>query len=39
MGTLIAAWGYLGLGDGIETWGADSIIEAPAALLNWLELA
>jgi phosphoglycolate phosphatase len=39
MGTLIAAWGYLGLGEGIEAWGADAIIERPDALLHWLELA
>jgi len=39
MGTLIAAWGYLGLGDGIQTWGADAIIESPTSLLNWLQVA
>jgi phosphoglycolate phosphatase-like HAD superfamily hydrolase len=40
MATLAAAWGYLGLGEpGIEAWGADAVLEEPAELLNWLELA
>ena len=39
MATMVAAWGYLGQGDSIDQWGADAIIERPAALLNWLELA
>ena len=39
MPTIAAAWGYLGAGEAIEAWGADAIIEAPDALLNWLELA
>jgi N-acetyl-D-muramate 6-phosphate phosphatase len=39
MGTLIAAWGYLGHGDPIESWGADAIVESPLALLKWLQLA
>ena len=38
MGTMIAAWGYLGLGEAIEAWGADAIIEHPDALLHWLDL-
>ena len=36
MRTVIAAWGYLGEGSGIETWGADAIIEEPSQLLPLL---
>ena len=39
MGTVVAAWGYLGLGDAIEAWGADHIIHSPAELLKLLGLA
>ncbi|MBG6081344.1 HAD family hydrolase [Rubrivivax gelatinosus] len=39
MHTLAAAWGYLGRGEPIDAWGADAVLENPAALLNWLELA
>jgi phosphoglycolate phosphatase len=39
MGTLIAAWGYLGQGEPIQSWGADGIIESPRSLLKWLQLA
>lgn len=39
MGTVIAAWGYLGLGDAIETWGADTIIQSPVDLLNLWPMA
>jgi phosphoglycolate phosphatase len=38
MATLAAAWGYLGVGEPLHDWGADAVIEHPAALLNWLEL-
>ena len=38
MATLAAAWGYLGLGQPIEAWGAHAILPDPAALLHWLEL-
>jgi len=34
MATVIAAWGYLGLGDGIGSWGADHVIAAPMDLLD-----
>lgn len=37
--TLAAAWGYLGQGDSIDTWGAHAVLANPAALLHWLELA
>ena len=39
MRTLAAAWGYLGQGESIATWGADSVLSSPAELLQWLELA
>jgi N-acetyl-D-muramate 6-phosphate phosphatase len=39
MGTLVAAWGYLGQGDAVDAWGADGVVENPGALLKWLELA
>jgi N-acetyl-D-muramate 6-phosphate phosphatase len=39
MPALAAAWGYLGQGEAIEAWGADAILDQPAALLNWLDLA
>jgi phosphoglycolate phosphatase len=39
MRTVVASWGYLGLGDAIETWGADHIIQAPRDLLNLWAMA
>ncbi|HEY2926540.1 phosphoglycolate phosphatase [Piscinibacter sp.] len=39
MTTVIAAWGYLGIGEPIESWGADHIIKTPAELLNLLAMA
>jgi N-acetyl-D-muramate 6-phosphate phosphatase len=39
MATLAAAWGYLGQGEPIDAWGADLVLAAPTALLQWLELA
>jgi len=39
MATLIAAWGYLGQGEPIDAWGAHAILDRPAALLQWLQLA
>src|SRR5436190_6932613 len=38
MVTVVAGWGYLGAGEPIERWGADAIVQTPAALLNWLRL-
>lgn len=38
MGTLVAAWGYLGVGEPIDSWGADAIIQRPEDVLNWLQL-
>jgi len=39
MATAAAAWGYLGPGDPPSAWGADAVIDHPAGLLHWLELA
>lgn len=39
MATLAAAWGYLGQGEPVQAWGADRVLDVPAALLQWLELA
>ena len=39
MATLAAAWGYLGQGEPVEAWGADAVLETPAALLQWMRLA
>ncbi len=39
MGALAAAWGYLGPDQPVQAWGADGVLEHPAQLLNWLELA
>ena len=39
MKTVVAAWGYLGQGEPISTWGADVVIEAPHELLKWISLA
>lgn len=38
MGTLAAAWGYLGHGADISAWGAHAVLPEPAALLQTLEL-
>jgi N-acetyl-D-muramate 6-phosphate phosphatase len=39
MGTAAAAWGYLGVGEPIDAWGAQFIARRPADLLNLLGLA
>jgi len=39
MTTVVAAWGYLGAGEPIDTWGAHCIAYRPADLLNLLGLA
>ena len=39
MATLAAGWGYLGQGEPIDDWGADAVLQEPAQLLNWLQLA
>jgi phosphoglycolate phosphatase len=38
MATLAAGWGYLGQGEPIHEWGADSLLEQPHGLLQWLDL-
>jgi phosphoglycolate phosphatase len=38
MATVAVRWGYLGLGDSIEQWGADHVISQPEELLNLLHL-
>jgi len=39
MATAVAAWGYLGLGEAVEAWGADHIVHAPGQLLKLLSMA
>jgi phosphoglycolate phosphatase len=39
MPTVAAAWGYLGIADAIDEWGADHVIERPAELLKLLAIA
>lgn len=39
MGTVAAAWGYLGSAGAVEQWGADAITKSPADLLNLLDSA
>ncbi len=39
MPVLAAAWGYLGQGEPVHDWGADAVLDVPAGLLNWLQLA
>jgi phosphoglycolate phosphatase len=36
MAMAAAAWGYLGVGEPVQAWGADALAETPAALLAWL---
>lgn len=38
MRTVAVAWGYLGLGEPIECWGADALMVSADGLLNWLDL-
>ena len=39
MATLVAAWGYLGRGESIDSWNADAVLAHPEDLLNWLGMA
>jgi len=39
MVTLIAGFGYLGVADRPEDWGADGFLEQPTDLLGWLGAA
>ena len=38
MATLAASWGYLGMAEPVDEWGASTVLIAPKDLLNWLEL-
>lgn len=38
MCTVAVSWGYLGVGEPVQAWGADQVVDSPAALLNWLRL-
>lgn len=39
MRTAAAAWGYLGDGPAVDSWGADFLVKSPADLLKWLDQA
>jgi N-acetyl-D-muramate 6-phosphate phosphatase len=39
MVTIAVAWGYLGLGESIDAWGADHIVQTPHQLLQLLAMA
>ena len=39
MTTIAVAWGYLGLGETIDAWGADHIVQTPQQLLQLLAMA
>jgi phosphoglycolate phosphatase len=36
MPMLAASWGYLGVGEPIDAWGADALVNHPADVLAWL---
>jgi len=36
MSMIAARWGYLGLGEPVEDWGADLIADAPSAVMGWV---
>jgi 2-phosphoglycolate phosphatase len=37
MPMIAATWGYLGLGEPVEAWGADAVADSPSDVLGWLE--
>ena len=39
MTTIAVAWGYLGLGESIDAWGADHVVQTPHQLLQLLAMA
>ncbi len=38
MGTVAVSWGYLGLGEPLQAWGADHVINVPSELLKLLPM-
>jgi len=36
MPMIAATWGYLGLGEPVEAWGADAVADAPSDVSDWL---
>jgi phosphoglycolate phosphatase len=38
MATLAASWGYLGLGESIDAWGADAVIDHPNEILKFIAM-
>ena len=38
MPMIAATWGYLGLGEPVEAWGADALVREPADVADWLAL-
>jgi len=36
MRMLVATWGYLGLGEPVEAWGADALVARPQEVADWL---
>ena len=32
----VATWGYLGLGEPVQHWGADVLVDVPGQLADWL---
>jgi len=39
MAMVAATWGYLGLGEPVDSWGADVLMDSPSQLLAWLRAA
>ena len=39
MAMVAATWGYLGLGEPVQSWGADVLMASPSQLLAWLRAA
>jgi phosphoglycolate phosphatase len=36
MAMAVATWGYLGLGESVQNWGADALVDVPGQLADWL---
>ena len=39
MAMIVATWGYLGVGEPVESWGGDVLAQEPADIGRWLGLA